>query len=95
MLCEPSHAHHNHAMINWRLHSLVGHRRFLQAANEVDRAVREGQEQCLLAQGAELTGDGCDSCGHLTVRLAASERRAGALARSLDELRSQVAFMDG
>ena len=63
---------------------------FSQALSEVDKAVRQGLEQTLAADDSQLTGEGCKVCGHLTLRLAASERRAGALARSLDELRDQL-----
>lgn len=52
--------------------------------------MREGRNECLMAEKAQLKGQGCSLCGHLTLQLAASERRAGALAKSLEDLKEQL-----
>ena len=63
-----------------------------QAVNEINKSIIGDQGQATAAESRNLTGEGCSRCGHLTLQLAASERRAGLLARSLDELQEQLAL---
>lgn len=59
-----------------------------QARCEVNRVVRQGHGRELIVTDRQEAGEqGCTICGHYIMQLAASERRAGDLARCLDELR--------